>query len=24
VPDGSRGGSEFVIDYAPSDRGWYG
>jgi hypothetical protein len=23
VPDGSRRGS-FVIDYAPSDRGWYG
>lgn len=23
VPDGSRRGSDFVIDYAPSDRGWY-
>ena len=24
VPDGSRRDTTFVIDYAPSDRGWYG
>jgi hypothetical protein len=23
APDGSRPGSEFVMDFAPSDRGWY-
>ena len=24
VPDGSRRGSDFVMDFAPSDHGWYG